>query len=120
MSRADRLVDNPFFVLELDPDCSRMEIEREGQKLLAMLQIGFAGADQYATPFGPRPRTAELVRESMAELRDPRRRLIAELWARAPADEAPPAAAEDTRDEPGADRGWSAAMPAFGFGRRRR
>jgi hypothetical protein len=59
-----------------------MEIEREGQKLLAMLDLDIAGAHAYDTPFGPRVRTHELVRDSMSELRDPQRRLAHELWAR--------------------------------------
>jgi hypothetical protein len=115
MSKPAELDANPFFVLELAPDCSRIEIEREGQKLLAMLQIGLDGAAEYSTPFGRRPRTPELVRESMAALRDPRRRLIAEMWARAPSD-------GGAGGEPGGDpdRGWAEAMSAFGFGGSRR
>jgi hypothetical protein len=74
--------DNPFFVLGLSPDASRIEIEREAQKLLGMLELGFAEAAVYATPVGPRPRTAEAVRAAVAALRDPYRRLVAELWAR--------------------------------------
>lgn len=112
-----RLADNPFFVLELSPDCSRIEIERAGQKLLAMLEVGIGGAERYDTPLGSRPRTPELVREAMAALREPRRRLIAEMWARAelaePRDESP--------DEPDAkgEPGWPRAMAAFGLGRPR-
>jgi hypothetical protein len=79
--------DNPFFVLGLPPDTSRIEIEREAQKLLGMLELGFADAKTYRTPLGPRPRTPELVRAAVAALRDPYRRLVAELWAR----HAPPA-----------------------------
>jgi len=74
--------DNPFFVLALPPDTSRIEIEREAQKLLGMLELGFAEATTYQTPVGARPRTPELVRAAVAALRDPYRRLIAELWAR--------------------------------------
>jgi len=74
--------DNPFFVLGVGPDASRIEIEREAQKLLGMLELGFADAQTYATPIGPRPRTAEAVRAAVAALRDPHRRLVAELWAR--------------------------------------
>jgi hypothetical protein len=76
------LADNPFFVLGLSPDASRIEIEREAQKLLGMLELGFAAAARYATPLGPRTRTAEAVRAATAALRDPHRRLIAEMWAR--------------------------------------
>ena len=74
--------DNPFFVLGVPADTSRIEIEREAQKLLGMLELGFAEAKTYQTPLGTRPRTPELVRAAVAALRDPYRRLIAELWAR--------------------------------------
>lgn len=73
---------NPFFVLGISPDASRIEIERQAQKLLGMLELAFADALTYATPLGPRPRTAEVVRAAVAALRDPYQRLVAELWAR--------------------------------------
>jgi len=76
------IVDNPFFVLGLAPDASRIEIEREAQKLLGMLELDFADAKAYQTPIGPQPRTPEAVRAAVAALRDPYRRLVAELWAR--------------------------------------
>ena len=76
------IADNPFFVLGLSPDASRIEIEREAQKLLGMLELGFADAQSYKTPIGPRARTAEMVRAAVAALRDPYQRLVAELWAR--------------------------------------
>ncbi len=76
------LEDNPFFVLGLPADTSRIELEREAQKLLGMLELGFVDAKTYQTPLGTRPRTPELVRAAVAALRDPYRRLIAELWAR--------------------------------------
>jgi hypothetical protein len=102
---AARILDNPFFVLGLSPDASRIELEREAQKLLGMLELGFAAAQTYATPLGPRPRTAEAVRAAVAALRDPYQRLVAELWARhappivetAPASVAEPAASPVTR-----------------------
>jgi len=77
-----KIVDNPFFVLGLSPDVSRIELEREAQKLLGMLELGFAAARTYATPLGQRPRTPEAVRAAVAALRDPYQRLVAELWAR--------------------------------------
>lgn len=77
-----RLAENPFYVLAISPDASRIEIEREAQKLLGMLELGFAAAETYATPLGPRPRTPEAVRAAVAALRDPYQRLLAELWAR--------------------------------------
>ena len=105
------LEDNPFFVLGLSPDTSRIEIEREAQKLLGMLELGFVDAKTYRTPLGPRPRTAELVRAAVAALRDPYRRLVAELWARhAPPtrEEAPAAPPTDAPARPGLRRllGW--------------
>src|SRR5206468_2716613 len=72
-----KLAENPFFVLGISPDASRIEVEREAQKLLGMLELGFAAAHTYATPLGPRPRTAEAVRAAVAALRDPYQRLVA-------------------------------------------
>jgi hypothetical protein len=86
-----KIVDNPFFVLGVSPDASRIEIEREAQKLLGMLELGFAAAQSYATPLGPRTRTPEAVRAAVAALRDPYQRLVAELWAR----HAPPVRAHE-------------------------
>lgn len=77
-----RVLDNPFYVLELAPECGRAEVERAGQKLLAMLELGMAGSDRYATPFGAGRRDSAKIREAMAELRDPQRRLFHELWVR--------------------------------------
>ncbi|HEX4416545.1 MAG TPA: hypothetical protein VH165_01545 [Kofleriaceae bacterium] len=82
MTAAPKLVDNPFYVLGLAVEASRIEVEREAQKLLGMLELGFAAAASYATPLGPRVRTTEMVRAAVAALRDPYRRLVAELWAR--------------------------------------
>jgi hypothetical protein len=96
-----KIIENPFYVLGLSPDVSRIEIEREAQKLLGMLELDFAAARTYATPLGARPRTAEAVRAAVAALRDPYRRLVAELWAR----HAPKAHdAEPTNDVPVAKR----------------
>jgi hypothetical protein len=93
-SAGARIVDNPFLVLGLSPDASRIELEREAQKLLGMLELGFPAAQTYATPLGPRTRTPESVRAAVAALRDPYQRLVAELWAR----HAPPAI--ETAPEP--------------------
>jgi hypothetical protein len=79
---SDLVAANPFLVLGVSPDATRMEIEREAQKLLGMLELGFADAATYATPLGPRPRTAEAIRAAAATLRDPYQRLLAELVAR--------------------------------------
>lgn len=79
---AARLRENPFFVLGVPVTASRVEIEREAQKLLGMLELGLAPASRYASPLGWHPRTSDLVRAAAATLRDPRRRLLAEAWAR--------------------------------------
>jgi len=106
-----RLIDNPFYVLELAPDCSRAEVERAGQKLLAMLEVDLAGARRYSTPFGEGPRDAAKVREAMAELRDPQRRLFHELWAATGARGGGPVHADD----PAPTGGFSAALCALGW-----
>lgn len=77
----ERLAANPFYVLGLRPDCARAEIEREGQKLLGMLELELTAAKHYRSPIGVHPRSATQIREAMAELRDPDRRLLHELWA---------------------------------------
>lgn len=76
-----RIAANPFYLLELSPHCSAVEIERQGSKLLAMLELGLVEAETYDTPFGVRTRSEDSVRLAMAELRDPDRRLLHELWA---------------------------------------
>ena len=104
-----KILDNPFFVLGLSPDASRIEIEREAQKLLGMLELDFAAAQEYATPLGPRERTPEAVRAAVAALRDPYQRLVAELWARhAPAHVRVPEATNDVPVAPQTRRklGW--------------
>jgi hypothetical protein len=78
----DRVRDNPFYVIGVRPGASRVEIEREGQKLLGMLELKLASAATYPTPVGPGARTADKVRQAMAVLRDPERRLLHEVWAR--------------------------------------
>lgn len=75
------LLENPFFVLDVPCDAPRATIEREAQKLLGMLELGFAAASTYATPLGSQDRTAELVRNAVATLRDPKARVVAEFWA---------------------------------------
>ena len=77
-----RLAENPFLVLGVKPDCSRIEAEREGMKILGMLELGLAEGLTYRTPSGPRKRDADLVRRAMAEMADPEKRLVHELLAR--------------------------------------
>lgn len=131
----ERFSENPFYILGLRPDCSRADLEREGQKLLAMLELKLEAARSYPTPLGPMPRTADSVRQAMAELRDPQRRLLHELWAQLPASplaSEPPRATDPPSDPPGsaaapADAAppagppppWPEALTALGFGARR-
>jgi hypothetical protein len=126
-----RIRDNPFYVLGLRPEATRVEIERQGAKLLGMLELKLKSAMTYPTPLGPSERTADKVRQAMAELRDPERRLGHELWARLdPALAAPPDAEPfDAADAPEyMDRGsacpsaspkaeapWGAALSALGW-----
>lgn len=75
------LAENPFFVLELPPTATPMEIERQGKKLLGMLDLALVAAQTFPTPYGPKPRTPERVREAVQILLDPARRLPFEPWA---------------------------------------
>jgi hypothetical protein len=72
---------NPFFVLEVPTQASRAEIERAGQKLLALLALGSVSAESYQTPLGPGKRDADDVRQALATLREPNARVLNELWA---------------------------------------
>jgi hypothetical protein len=114
----ERLAHNPFYVLELRPDCSRAEVERAGQKLIGMLELELSAAHSYRSPLGVHRRSPELVRSAMAELRDPNRRLLHELWATLePSGESSTAAPDE--HEPGsepADLSPFPALRALGFG----
>jgi hypothetical protein len=135
MSAERRIAENPFLVLGLAADASRVEVEREAQKLLGMLELGLAAATTYATPIGTRVRTAELVRTAAATLRDPERRLAAEVWARGMAamgtgtgtgtDSGTDAATgtgtgtdSGTDSATGTGAGWPGALRALGWSRR--
>ena len=113
MSSRRNIAENPFYVLGLLPACTRMEIEREGHKLLSMLELRLSGAETYATPFGPEPRTPELVRAAMAQLRDPQKRLTHELRARL----APSVSNEIAEDKPEASgaQPWTDALAVLGW-----
>jgi hypothetical protein len=114
----ERLAHNPFYVLELRPDCSRAEVERAGQKWLGMLELDLSAAHSYRSPLGRHRRSPELVRIAMAELRDPNRRLLHELWATlepsAELDGEASDASEPTHEH--ADTGPFPALHALGFG----
>ncbi len=130
---------NPFYVLGLRPDCARAEIEREGQKLLGMLELEMGAASHYRSPLGEHRRTPSQIREAMAELRDPDRRLLHELWAtldpyaESSREHAPPGADRHGRSDPngresgepgsgseaGADLSPFRALSVLGFRSRR-
>jgi hypothetical protein len=113
VTRADPCADwrnNPFFVLELKADASRLDVERAAQRLLGLLAIGAQGADEYQTPLGPARRDADTVRQALGRLRDPLQRVRCELWANLP----PPAAPEASED---LTAPWEAGARALGWGR---
>jgi hypothetical protein len=99
---------NPFFILTVATHASRVEVERQGQKLLALLEIGSTEATRYETPFGPATRDPDAVRQALAALRDPDRRVIQELWA----DIATPIKNEQRED---ATQPWEGAGAAIGW-----
>lgn len=112
MSRARaRLTENPFFVLDVAPEADRAEVERAAAKWLGMLELGLADAATYRSPLGTHARTPEAVRAAAATLRDPARRLIAEVWARVPTAASPP---EATAPPPSVSP-WNDAPAALGF-----
>lgn len=71
---------NPFYVLDVPVDCHPTEIERAGQKWLAMLTLDLEEAKHYRSPLGEHVRTDVEVRQAMATLRVPEKRLFCELW----------------------------------------
>jgi hypothetical protein len=75
-----RHLNNPFRVLELPVDATAEAVERKGELLLSMLALGMAEAARFQTPLGVEERTPEMVREALAELRNPDRRLLHEWW----------------------------------------
>lgn len=106
-----RIAENPFYVLGVSTTASRTDLEREGNKLLSMLQLDLKEAKTYRSPVGDHPRTAEAVRAAMAELRDPKRRLVHELLASLPVTVNVPkvvTAADEVK--------WPRAPLVFGYG----
>lgn len=101
---------NPFHVLGLAPDASRADVERAAQKLLGLLAVGASAAKRYATPAGARERTEDDVRAAAAELRDPARRIVHELWA---------TPVEGAALDPGEAPRWEACLADLGLAPRR-
>jgi hypothetical protein len=100
---------NAFYVLGLPTECSRVDAERAGQRLLGQLELGLASAQTYDTPFGSAERTPEKVRMAMAELRDPAVRISHELWARLARDDESSAPVEPALEP------WQDVMCALGW-----
>ena len=71
---------NPFFVLGLRADATPGEIEREGRKLVGLLELG--SAKTYTCALGTFERDATMVREAIAALRDPATRERVSFLAR--------------------------------------
>jgi hypothetical protein len=80
--------DNPFWVLELAPAASHMEVERAGKRILALLAVQHPAASTFACALPHdvneqthrRPRDEQLVRTAVAALRDPATRTHAAAW----------------------------------------
>jgi hypothetical protein len=107
-----RIAENPFYVLGVATTATRTELEREGNKLLSMLQLELKESKTYRSPVGEHPRTAEAVRAAMAELRDPKRRLVHELLASLPVTVSVPTAPDVSKDQVK----WPRAPVVFGYG----
>lgn len=105
-----RVTHNPFVVLGLAPDATRAEAERQASLLLGQLALGLAAARRYRSPLGEHERTPDDVRQAIAALRDPTRRVLAEVWAATPAETLP---APDAPDAPPA--AWPDALVALGL-----
>lgn len=108
----ERIAENPFYVLGLGTTASRTDVEREGAKLLSMLQLDLKESKVYRSPMGEHARTAEAVRAAMAELRDPKRRLVHELLASLPVTVKVPVASRAATSGPR----WPKAPMVFGYG----
>lgn len=96
MSTLD-LLRNPFFVLELSPEAGPLDVERQGKRLVAELELGRPSARRFPSPFGEQPRDETAVRAAVAALRDPRLRALyarfvppRAVWPLSPPADVPP------------------------------
>lgn len=116
---------NPFWVLDATASMSRGDIERQGQKLLALLALAAPGSARYQTPLGPRTRTADDVRAALADLRDPSLRLRWEVVTQTvaasdhtlAAGENSPPSPKDPRNPAEQPVGWTEALAEAGWRR---
>lgn len=95
--------DNAYWVLSLSLDATPAEAERQGRKILGMLELGKVSAKEYTCPLGTFARDATMVREAIAAFRDPkvraRHRCLASLIAPDRAPVSWPAAPDDALPE---------------------
>jgi hypothetical protein len=96
-------------VLEIPIDATPSEVERAGQKLLALLAIGSDGVGSYMSPLGMGQRDADKVRQALAALRDPNERVLHELWANIAQDGGEPCGEQEREARQAAGRalGWT-------------
>jgi hypothetical protein len=108
---------NAFYVLGLPAGATPGDIEREGRKLLGLLELGVGKAATYTCALGTFPRDATLVRESMALLRDPARRAreaaLAAILGTGPSAAPPPA--EQARKSAGPAAPLTEALQLAGY-----
>ncbi len=103
---------NPYFVLEIDANATPGEAERAGRKLLGLLEVGSKKTATYTCSFGTFDRDATMIREAMAELRDPKKRARHSLLASLVVAEAS-AAGETALDDPLANAFALAGYPGL-------
>ena len=58
---------DPFLVLDLSPECTSVEVARQGTRLLGLIEVQAEGAETWTGFDGQEhPRTPEAVREAVA------------------------------------------------------
>ncbi len=70
----------PFWVLELTPLATPIEIEKAARDITAKIGLGVLDAQKYMTPAGRQKRDEFLIREAKSALQDSKKRLLAEFW----------------------------------------
>lgn len=79
----------PFWVLQLTPSATTVEIEKAARDIAAKMQFGMAGSDLFLTPLGEMQRDEYWLREARAKLQNPAERIVAEFWYTDPRDYTP-------------------------------
>lgn len=78
---SDPRVENPYDILELDGVATSADVERQKNRLLALLKAGAAKAKVYGSPSGQAPRDEDLVRRAAHALATKEERHWFGLWA---------------------------------------